>query len=137
MDQWPLHLVRVAPMPVRLLHLLRFCVTGMRWSGVQVIAEHGEALTPAAASAMPYADACVKEALRIAPIVAVVTRVALKTFELGGFTIPKAISDMFHCWLAGWLSVCLSVGLPVGLPVCLQHQHHGSQSCTIPLESDV
>ena len=51
--------------------------------------EHGEKVTPDAAAAMPYADAAVKEALRLSPIVAVVTRVALKTFELGGFTIPK------------------------------------------------
>ena len=54
--------------------------------------EHGEKVTPDAAAAMPYADAAVKEALRLSPIVAVVTRVALKTFELGGFTIPKVTS---------------------------------------------
>ena len=56
-----------------------------------MIVEQGEKLTPDAAAAMPYADAAVKEALRLAPIIAVVTRVALKTFELDGFTIPKVI----------------------------------------------
>ena len=54
--------------------------------------EFGQELDASAAAAMPYADAVVKEALRAAPIVPVVTRVALKTFQINGFTIPKASS---------------------------------------------
>ena len=57
---------------------------------MQVITEHGEEISADAAAAMPYADATVKEALRLQPIVPVLFRVALKSFELGGYSIPKA-----------------------------------------------
>lgn len=53
------------------------------------MAEHGKELDNNAVASMPYAEATVKEAMRIEPIVTVLSRVALKTFEVGGYTIPK------------------------------------------------
>lgn len=55
----------------------------------QIIAECGPALDADALSKMPYADATVKEVLRCANIIAALNRRALKTFEVGGYTIPK------------------------------------------------
>ncbi|DBA99082.1 hypothetical protein WJX77_010814 [Trebouxia sp. C0004] len=55
----------------------------------QVIAEHGKEINSTACGRMPYADATVKEILRIQIIVVEVYRRALKTFECGGYTIPK------------------------------------------------
>ena len=57
---------------------------------VQVMAKHGKEIDSSAVASMPFAEATVKEALRLVPIVGVVARVALKTFEIGGYTIPKA-----------------------------------------------
>ena len=57
---------------------------------MQVIAQHGTAMNAASLAMMPYADATVKETLRILPVVSVVARTALKTCEVGGYTIPKA-----------------------------------------------
>lgn len=57
---------------------------------MQVIAEHGSPMSAASLAVMPYADATVKETLRILPVVSVVGRTALKTFDIGGYTIPKA-----------------------------------------------
>ena len=54
------------------------------------MAEHGKEIDSSAVASMPYAEATVKEALRLVPIVGVLVRVALKTFEIGGYTIPKA-----------------------------------------------
>ena len=56
---------------------------------LQVVADHGEELDSKAVAAMPYAEAAAKEALRLLPIVSVIFRVALKTFQLGDYTIPK------------------------------------------------
>lgn len=53
------------------------------------MAEHGKEIDNDAVASMPYAEATVKEAMRIEPIVSVLSRVALKTFEVGGYTIPK------------------------------------------------
>ncbi len=57
---------------------------------MQVIAQHGTGMNAASLAVMAYADATVKETLRILPVVSVVGRTALKTFEIGGYTIPKA-----------------------------------------------
>ena len=38
---------------------------------------------------MPYTDAAIKEALRLGAIINIVPKRALKTFEIGGYTIPK------------------------------------------------
>ncbi len=60
------------------------------WSVMQVIAQQGTAINAASLAVMPYADATVKETLRFLPVIAVAGRTALKTFEVGGYTIPKA-----------------------------------------------
>lgn len=57
---------------------------------MQVMAKHGKEIDSNAVASMPYAEATIKEALRLVPIVGVLVRVALKTFEIGGYTIPKA-----------------------------------------------
>ncbi len=45
---------------------------------------------------MPYADATIKEALRLGAIINIVPKRALKTFEIGGYTIPKVEPDCLH-----------------------------------------
>ncbi|KAK9843391.1 hypothetical protein WJX81_000043 [Elliptochloris bilobata] len=55
----------------------------------KVQAEHGEGITEATLREMPYTEACVKEALRISPIVGTIYRRTLCEFELGGYRIPK------------------------------------------------
>ena len=60
---------------------------------VQVIAEHGVALSAASLKAMPYLEAVMKETQRRYPIVGGVFRKALRSFELpGSYYIPKV-----HC----------------------------------------
>lgn len=54
------------------------------------MAQHGQEIDSSVVASMPYAEATIKEALRLVPIVGVLVRVALKTFEIGGYTIPKA-----------------------------------------------
>ncbi|KAL0053981.1 hypothetical protein WJX82_001945 [Trebouxia sp. C0006] len=66
----------------------------------QVIAEHGSPMSAASLAVMPYADATVKETLRILPVVSVVGRTALKTFDIGGYTIPKGSNIQLHFWKA-------------------------------------
>jgi len=56
----------------------------------QVVQQHGKEVNATSLGAMPYADATIKEALRLIAIVTAVGRKALKTFEVGGYTIPKA-----------------------------------------------
>lgn len=55
----------------------------------KVIAEHGPAMNGASVKAMTYADAVLKETLRLHPIVGGTFRRALKDFNLGGFHVPK------------------------------------------------
>ena len=58
---------------------------------------------------MPYADAATQEALRLAAVVPISSKVALKTFELGGYTIPKVcvnfkdVSDPANNATKAWL----------------------------------
>ena len=59
-----------------------------------MIADHGREIDATALGMMPHADAAIKEGLRLAIIVPVTVRVALKTFELGGYTIPK-VSEFY------------------------------------------
>ncbi len=56
------------------------------------MAKHGKEINSTACGSMPYADATVKEVLRIETIVGEVYRRALKTFECGGYTIPKVLN---------------------------------------------
>lgn len=57
---------------------------------IQVTQQHGKEFNAASLGAMPYADATIKEALRFIAIVTASGRKAIKTFEVGGYTIPKA-----------------------------------------------
>ena len=60
-----------------------------------VVAAHGEALTPAAVAAAPYASAVIRETLRMRMIVSGVMRKAEKDLELpGGQTIPSGCPVM-------------------------------------------
>ena len=64
---------------------------------MQVICERGTKLSRDTLAIMPYADATIKEALRLGAIINIVPKRALKTFEIGGYTIPKAIfTPMLH-----------------------------------------
>ena len=57
---------------------------------MQVICERGTKLSRDTLAIMPYADATIKEVLRLGAIINIVPKRALKTFEIGGYTIPKA-----------------------------------------------
>lgn len=59
------------------------------WSVLQVICERGSKLNMDTLAIMPYADATIKEALRLGAVINIVPKRALKTFEIGGYTIPK------------------------------------------------
>ena len=52
-------------------------------------AEHGPAIDGAAVKAMTYADAVVKEILRLHPIIGATFRRALHDFDLFGYHVPK------------------------------------------------
>ena len=56
---------------------------------LQVICERGSKLNMDTLAIMPYADATIKEALRLGAVINIVPKRALKTFEIGGYTIPK------------------------------------------------
>ncbi len=57
---------------------------------MQVICVRGNKLNKDTLAIMPYADATIKEGLRLGAIINIVPKRALKTFEIGGYTIPKA-----------------------------------------------
>jgi len=59
------------------------------WYILQVICERGSKLNKDTLAIMPYADATIKEALRLGAVINIVPKRALKTFEIGGYTIPK------------------------------------------------
>ena len=84
---------------------------------LQVICEHGSRLDRDTLAAMPYADATIKEALRLGAVINIVPKRALKTFEIGGYTIPKA-KLAFLCGTILLLSLCLSSSL------CKAERHH-------------
>lgn len=50
---------------------------------------------------MPYTDAAMKEILRLCVIAPVAARTALKTFEAGGYTIPKVGCPLINVY--SWL----------------------------------
>jgi len=56
---------------------------------VQVESKHGRSITPEYLADMQYADATIKEVLRLAVIINTVPKRALTTFELCGYTIPE------------------------------------------------
>jgi hypothetical protein len=51
--------------------------------------KHGRNITPEYLADMQYADATIKEVLRLAVIISTVPKRALTTFELCGYTIPE------------------------------------------------
>lgn len=73
---------------------------------MQVICERGSKLCGDTLAIMPYADATIKEALRLGAIINIVPKRALKTFEIGGYTIPK-VSLCSHAASASSLHTCL------------------------------
>ncbi|KAL3153515.1 hypothetical protein ABBQ38_011847 [Trebouxia sp. C0009 RCD-2024] len=88
----------VLMMLLRLLKLSSQTLQKLREEQSKVMAEHGKELDNNAVASMPYAEATVKEAMRIEPIVTVLSRVALKTFEVGGYTIPKGQKIQIELW---------------------------------------
>ena len=54
-----------------------------------MIQSYGGSIDAESLKMMPYADASIKEALRLSAVVGIAPRVALKSFEIGGYTIPK------------------------------------------------
>ena len=68
---------------------------------MQIIREHGSKLNRDILAIMPYADATVKEALRLGAIINLVPKRALKTFEIGGYTIPKASQKLTGAAVCG------------------------------------
>ena len=51
--------------------------------------DYGSSIDAESVKMMPYADAATKEMLRLSGIAAFSPRIALKTFELDGYIIPK------------------------------------------------
>ncbi|DBA96280.1 TPA: hypothetical protein ACH3X3_002462 [Trebouxia sp. C0006] len=64
----------------------------------QVICERGSKLNKDTLAIMPYADATIKEALRLGAVINIVPKRALKTFEIGGYTIPKGYRLQLELW---------------------------------------
>lgn len=83
--------------------------------------ERGAKLNQDALKIMPYTDAVIKEALRLGAIINIVPKRALKTFEIGGYTIPKvslrAVGQQPSCRPS-----CLYLGLRV--QPCHIADHH-------------
>ena len=87
--------------------LARVCAEQAR-----VLQTHGEAVTPDAMAAMPYAAACIRETLRARPIVSGVMRKAGRDVELSpGVVIPKGcpvavalatIAEREPAWRGDW-----------------------------------
>ncbi|KAI3427118.1 hypothetical protein D9Q98_007055 [Chlorella vulgaris] len=70
------------------LHAHPEAVTRLRQEQAEVVVKHGTAITEAALADMQYADGALREAMRVTPIIAGFPRIALKDFELCGYTIP-------------------------------------------------
>lgn len=77
----------------------------------QVVAEHGQEMTPEALKAMSYTGAVVNELLRYRPIIGGVPRKALCDFELDGYRIPKDTQLMLHI---GHVTTCQSPSISHG-----------------------
>ncbi|PSC75274.1 cytochrome P450 [Micractinium conductrix] len=80
------------------LHRHPEAVQRLRDEQAAVVAKHGPYITEAALEDMPYADGVVREALRITPIIAGFSRVAVQDFELCGYWIRKG--TRLQCSLA-------------------------------------
>ncbi|WIA32262.1 hypothetical protein OEZ86_003108 [Tetradesmus obliquus] len=71
------------------LHDTPEVVQQLRQEQAAVLARHGEQLTAAAIKDMEYADAVIRESLRLDPVVAGLFRVAAKDIDMGGYMVPK------------------------------------------------
>ncbi|WIA35635.1 hypothetical protein OEZ86_004050 [Tetradesmus obliquus] len=65
----------------------------------QVMQRHGEAMSLAALDAMPYADAVIRETLRVAPPSAAVFRMALVDLEVCGKFVPAGSPIMLSSFM--------------------------------------
>ena len=65
---------------------------------LQVLKDYGSSIDGESLRMMPYADAAIKEMLHHCGIAAVSPKIALKTFEVGGYTIPKVGCASKHIW---------------------------------------
>ncbi|KAF6266422.1 cytochrome P450 [Scenedesmus sp. NREL 46B-D3] len=74
-------------------------VEKLRQEQQQVIKRHGEAITLPALDAMPYADAVIRETLRIAPPSAAVFRRALVDLEVCGKFVPAGSPLMLSSFM--------------------------------------
>ena len=64
-------------------------MAGLREEQDAIMRRHGNELTPAALADMPFAEAVLREAWRLHPVVPVVGRAAARDVDLGGFAISK------------------------------------------------
>ncbi|WIA15434.1 hypothetical protein OEZ85_002083 [Tetradesmus obliquus] len=71
----------------------------LRQEQQQVMQRHGEAMTLAALDAMPYADAVIRETLRVAPPSAAVFRRALVDLEVCGKFVPAGSPLMLSSFM--------------------------------------
>ena len=87
-------------------------------NALQVIQSYGGSIDAESSKMMPYADASIKEGLRLTAVAGFAARVALKSFEIGSYTIPKVRSPLqmqlildllLHCSLV--TLACLSLAL--------------------------
>jgi len=85
---------------------------------LQVVQQHGKEVNATSLGAMPYADATIKEALRFIAIVTAVGRKAIKTFEVGGYTIPKASLGLQQVALCNILDIRIELQV-----VLFKHAH--------------
>ena len=85
---------------------------------VQVTQQHGKEFNATSRGAMPYADATIKEALRFIAIVTAVSRKAIKTFEVVGYTIPKASLGLQQVALCNILDIRIELQV-----VLFKHAH--------------
>lgn len=61
----------------------------LRQEQQQLQAKHGDTITAAVLKNMTYADAVIRESLRVKPVVADTNRVAARDIELGGHLVKK------------------------------------------------
>ena len=62
---------------------------------LQIVKDYGSSIDSESLRMMPYTDAAMKEILRLCTIIATTPRIALKTFEIDGYTIPKVCCSCF------------------------------------------
>lgn len=56
---------------------------------LQIVESYGSSIDAESVKLMRYAEAAIKEAMRVQPVVPIAPRVALKSFDVCGYTVPK------------------------------------------------